>query len=287
MDTIKDDNDKKSFIKKAYRLLIPFFMRKWFYNLRNPEIESPSNWSGNYSSWEEAMDDCEGYDAEDIFEKVSQASLKVKRGEAAFERDSVLFEKHEYNNDFLEIIQTISSEHLGNFNVLDFGGSLGSVYFQYKPILDKLNHVKWNVVEQKHFVDFGTEKIESVNLKFYYSIEECQTENKCKVALLSSVISYVQYPFEILQNLKNYKFEYIIIDKTLFSNEVHDHITKQVVPEDIYEASYPCRVFSKKKLITFMLKDYDLIKEFDPYNNQVVKVNGTLVEFRCLVFKIK
>jgi putative methyltransferase (TIGR04325 family) len=38
---------------------------------------------------------------------------------------------------------------------LDFGGSLGSSYFQNKKFLDALRLVEWNVVEQENFVATG------------------------------------------------------------------------------------------------------------------------------------
>src|ERR1035437_7414303 len=51
---------------------------------------------GEFASWDESAARCTGYDAEGILDKVLDATLKVKRGEAAFERDSVLFHGIEY-----------------------------------------------------------------------------------------------------------------------------------------------------------------------------------------------
>ncbi|HRP59240.1 MAG TPA: hypothetical protein PK833_02995, partial [Vicingus sp.] len=54
-------------------------------------------WTGNYKSWEEAQKKCSGYDSEIIFNRVKNALLKVKSGEAVFERDSVIFYKIQYS----------------------------------------------------------------------------------------------------------------------------------------------------------------------------------------------
>ena len=48
---------------------------------------------GPFENWNIAKKYCYGYDSEAIIEKVKNAALKVKNGEYAYERDSVLFEK--------------------------------------------------------------------------------------------------------------------------------------------------------------------------------------------------
>jgi len=52
--------------------------------------------SGNYQSRQEATKHSTGYASPDILEKVRQGAPKVKRGEAAFEWDSVAFEVPDY-----------------------------------------------------------------------------------------------------------------------------------------------------------------------------------------------
>ncbi len=59
-------------------------------------LKNGVGWSGDYSSWKSAQQHCVGYDAANILEKVKDAILKVKNGEAVYERDSVLFYKIEY-----------------------------------------------------------------------------------------------------------------------------------------------------------------------------------------------
>ena len=54
---------------------------------------SPASFRGNYKSWEEARAHSTGYDSAQIVSRVLSATLAVKRGEACFERDSVLFDQ--------------------------------------------------------------------------------------------------------------------------------------------------------------------------------------------------
>ena len=53
--------------------------------------------SGNYRSWDEALAHSSGYGNPLILEKVRTALLRVKRGEAACERDSITFDTKQYS----------------------------------------------------------------------------------------------------------------------------------------------------------------------------------------------
>src|SRR3954462_15124415 len=127
-----------------------FFKKK---EKKNQEL--PYGWSGHYKNWQEALSLTKGYDASAILEKVKSAVLKVKNGEAVYERDSVLFDKIEYSWPLLSALLWIALKKINELSVVDFGGSLGSSYFQNKMYLRTLKKLRWNVVEQKNFVEAG------------------------------------------------------------------------------------------------------------------------------------
>jgi hypothetical protein len=52
---------------------------------------------GDYKNWSDAAKDSVGYDSDIILSKVLDSSLKVIKGEAAHERDSVTFERIQYS----------------------------------------------------------------------------------------------------------------------------------------------------------------------------------------------
>lgn len=199
---------------------------------------------GNYASWDEAAAQCTGYSAENILVKVQEATLKVKRGEAAFERDSVLFDKIEYVWPVLTGLLSVAAQNNGVLNVLDFGGALGSSYFQNRKFLDTLAEVRWNVVEQPHFVRAGQNNIQDDRLRFYPTIDSCMAESQPNVILLSSVLQYLPAPFEVLEQLSKCGALCLIIDRTPYSNRTSDSLTIQKVPSSIYKASYPMWIFS-------------------------------------------
>src|SRR5689334_19054505 len=80
-------------------------------------------WSGHYKNWNEALRDSKGYEADEIIARVSSSVLKVKNGEAVYERDSVLFNKIQYDWPVLAALMWVASQKAGSLNVLDFGGS--------------------------------------------------------------------------------------------------------------------------------------------------------------------
>ncbi|HEY0030050.1 MAG TPA: methyltransferase, TIGR04325 family [Bacteroidia bacterium] len=220
-------------------------------------------WFGNYSSWAEAKKKCTGYDNKEILTKVKAAVLKVKFGEAVYERDSVLFDKIQYSQPLLDAFKLIAKEQQGNLNVIDFGGSLGSSYFQNRNLLSDLKSLQWNIVEQAHFVECGKKYIQDEQLKFYYTIDEALKENTAQVLFLSSVIPYFEFPYDLIDSCISYGFDYIVIDRTAFLESEKERITVQVVPETIYKASYPAWFFNERKFVNAFEKKYVLVNEFD------------------------
>lgn len=201
---------------------------------------------GEFATWEDAAARSTGYNAESIFVKVLEATLKVKYGEAAFERDSVLFDEIEYAWPVLAGLLWAAARNGGRLNVLDFGGALGSSYFQNCKFLQALPDVRWNVVEQPHYVEAGREYIQDEHLRFYKTLEECLAENQPNVILLSSVLQYIERPYELLDKLGKINVKLIIVDRTPFVEDGEDKLAIQRVPKWIFTATLPAWQFSEK-----------------------------------------
>ena len=167
----------------------------------------------------------------------------------------------------------------GNLRVLDFGGSLGSTYYQNKKFLDQLDSVVWSVVEQKHFVVTGKNDFSDERLHFYDDIESCIQEQNPNVLILSSVLQYIEKPYELLDKLLKYDFQFVLFDRTPFSPNNQDRITLQIVPPMIYSASYPCWIFNETFLLDyFRIKSYSLLEKFqvDDIDNQGLYLSGSI-----------
>lgn len=212
-------------------------------------VRSKNNaFSGNYTTWTEAQLQATGYDTEAIFQRVREAALKVKHGEAAFERDSVCFYKEEYRWPTLACLLSIAAERDGKLSVLDFGGALGSFYFQHKKFFNKLKSIRWSVVEQAHFVEFGKNELQNEQLRFYSDIEEFLANEKADVVFLSSVLQYLEAPHAALFMLAQTQAPYFLIDRTPIHSDVADRLAIQSVPKNIFPATLPAYIFSEKNI---------------------------------------
>jgi putative methyltransferase (TIGR04325 family) len=236
----------------------PPAMHRWVRRLREGAIR----FEGGFASWEEACAHCTGYDAENILAKVLAATLEVKQGTAVFERDSVLFDEIEYAWPVVAGLLVAAARNGGLLNVLDFGGSLGSSYFQNRELLKTLPTVRWNVVEQSHYVKAGQTYIQDKYLRFYLSIHECLAENKINVILLSSVLQYLPDPANLFLSLLSVGADTVILDRTIINRSTSDRIYVQHVPPSIYTASYPCRSLSESRLLAAASDRYQLNADF-------------------------
>ena len=233
-------------LKEFVRDWLPPIFVRWIRKFRHVRGEG-NCFEGEFATWAEASAHCTGYDAEGILAKVLDSTLKVKSGEVAFERDSVLFDEIEYQWSLLAGLMWAAARNEGGLNVLDFGGALGSSYFQNKKFLQSLSGVRWNVVEQAHYVEAGRAKIQDENIRFYKSIEECLTENQPNVILLSSVLQYLESPTDLISKLNEVGAICLIIDRTPFLLYEKDKLIIQNVPSFIYPASYPMWILSLPK----------------------------------------
>lgn len=251
-------------MKQLIKPLIPPILVDLLRKFRNNQY----GWQGDYKSWEEASNNSTGYDTEAILLAVKESLLKVKNGEAVYERDSVLFNKIQYSWPILSGL-LLSAINTGRLSVIDFGGSLGSSYFQNKIFLDQINNVSWSIVEQRDFVSVGRECFADERLKFFYDIDNCMKNEQPNVLLLSSVLQYIEEPYNLLDTLFKHEFEYVLIDRTPFSIDDIDKVKLQVVPPTIYDATYPCWFFSKSCFMDYISsKGYRLVEQFDSVDGE-------------------
>ena len=261
-------------LKERLKILLPAPLTRFLIGLRY-------GWYGNYSSWEVAKRKCTGYDSIPILEQVKESTGRVQRGLAKYERDSVIFKEVQYSYPLLSGLLWIAAKNKGKLHVMDYGGALGSSYYQNKSFLDTLADVKWCIVEQTHFVQTGKEDFSKGKLQFYDSIESCIQSNQIDLVLLSSVLQYLESPYKLLEEIQSSKIENVIIDRTPYVMGP-DRLTIQKVNPQIYPARYPCWFFNKTRFLDFMNSNYDMILEFDALDRANI-----LSEFKGFIFKRK
>ena len=225
------------------RSLVPAAVRRRVRRLRGQGI-----YFGDYASWAEARAKSAGYDDDSILEKTIAATRAVREGRAAWERDSVLFSEPACNAPVLAALRRAAVDGRG-LNLVDFGGALGSTWWQHRPWLAGLGQVRWSVVEQPRWVEAGRREFTTDSLRFYSTLDECCAAERPTVILLSSVLPYLEHPHELLAEIRRRDFRHVIIDRTGFTPRGRDRLTVQRVPEAIYSASYPCWFFDRTELL--------------------------------------
>lgn len=228
-----------------------------------------NRWSGNYPDWASAVAASSGYDSDIIFKSVHRAAVAVRDGEALWERDSTCFYHEEYNWQLLACLMTVAARSGGALHVLDFGGALGSTYMQHRKLLAGLEDCSWSVVEQPHMVACGQAEFATDTLGFFDTIEQCLSARPVNVVLFSSVLQYLENPYELLEKVNNLSPRAIVIDRTPIAKH-GERITIQHVLKSIYSASYPCRFLDKQRLENILTKGRVLLPWFvspvDPPN---------------------
>ncbi len=239
---------------------------------------------GEFPDWQTAAAHAEGYDSAQILERVRWATRKVVSGQAAGERDSVLFERTPYPFPVIALLLRAAIENGGRLSVLDFGGALGSSYHQCKDFLKEVSVVHWNIVEQTHYVRVGQLEFESETLLFHETVGAASQIYPPQVVLASSVLQYMPDPVEVLKSFVSTKAEYIVIDRTPLALDRRQVISTQLVPSSINASSYPLRLFNEEQLKAPLLTQYDEISSF-------AAVDGTLgygrlkAVFKGFIFK--
>ena len=231
--------------------------------LRPPKPKQGIRVTGDYKSWDEAKLHATGYESGAILEKTCAALLKVKKGEAVFERDSVLFDKIHYSFPVLAGLLQAALANDGRLCVVDFGGALGSSYFQCRQFLQVARQIEWLVVEQSAHIACGRKNFESDQLRFYHTVDECMAGHRPNALLLSSVLPYLPNPYETLRQLLSHPIGHVIIDRTGFLASGRERLTVQHVPDSIYSASYPAWFFSEAAFTAAIESSgYSLVADF-------------------------
>ena len=221
--------------------------------------------------WEETLEQTSnGYSAENILTKCRDSLLKVQSGLYPYERDSVLFSEKEIFYPLLSCLFYVALKNDKKLNLIDFGGSLGSTYFQNRDILKQAGiTINWNIIEQDNFVKCGKEYFSNNELHFYNEINELSKESgKISICIFSGVLAYLKEPYRIFDSIRLYDIKYIIIDRTFFlDSETEDILSIQTVPPEIYEASYPAWFLSLNKFFYFIEAKYNIVFKWDCLDN--------------------
>jgi putative methyltransferase (TIGR04325 family) len=216
---------------------------------------------GEYASWPQARRASGGYDSEGILQRVLEAELKVKRGEAADARDGVTFGAVQFSLPVMAALTRAASARGDGLRVLDIGGAFGGLYRQFRAF-GLRTRVEWTVVEQTAYVELGAQHFQTAELRFSASLEDALADTPADVLLLSSVLQYLPEPLALVRRLAHWGPAQVVLDRTPCSALSRDILTVQHVPAAIYRASYPCWIFSRERLLEVFHPRYAALASF-------------------------
>jgi len=239
---------------------------------------------GSFKNWTEAINHSTGYDSNEILSKVLKATL-IAVQDGGYERDGVYFTSEDYSWPIVCGVLMGAFGRSEGTQVLDFGGALGGLYLQHKKILGSIPNLRWNIVEQSHFIDAAKQNIQIHNLDFHYSIYDYLLSSKPNIVLFSSVLQYLENLDEILDEVTKSGAKYLIIDRTPFQLGNDHSIKVQHVSKDIYNASYPIRIFSKQALLTRLDGSWSLLASGVSPEGVMLSDNRGDISFEWLIME--
>ena len=259
--------------------LVPAGLRDWA-NRRSVHL---TQFDDTFQSWDGAAIQSSGYEAGEILTRVQASTAAVLSGDAAFERDGVIFTAPEYRWPVLAGLLEVAARE-GELRVLDFGGSLGSLYWQHREFLSGVK-VSWSVIEQPAFVAAGKGLNQDL-VNFFPSVTEFLESSSPNVILLSSVLQYLPNAEQILQELLSTPANYLILDRTPMSDSDTNIAALQVVPKHIYSGSYPAWIFSRAWLRD-QLAGWEIVSEFAGIEPAGITKNGVHFSWDGLIARRK
>ena len=194
--------------------------------------------------------------------------MKVSGGIIEFEQDTIIQDTINYSPTILAFIILALSRHKDKLDIIDFGGSLATNYFQNRKVLQHLEQTQftWNVIERPVLAKLGREHLSNANLHFFSSLREAMNSSNgaSDCFLFSGSLQYVAEPLVVLDEVIGLGAKLVALDRLLVSPEDGPQVFIQHPnPEMHYPATYPVWCFSKKAFIRNLVsKGFTLVDNF-------------------------
>lgn len=237
---------------------------------------------GNFNDWAEARAAARGYDDRAVLDRVIAAARAVRSGQGAWDRDGVLFAKPAVHRPLLCALELVAVENGGRLCMVDFGGALGSTWWQHRLALRGFT-VSWRIVEQTALVEAGRKEFTDAVLSFHHTMQAALTDGPVHVMLFSSVLPYLEKPYATLAEAVSLRVPHVIVDRTPLVMGGGDRLVVQFTPPQLGGGSYPCWLFGRQSLMKIMQADYDLVAEWPV---EFDRVDGT-VNYYGMHFRLR
>lgn len=235
-----------------------------------------NHFRGDFLTWDEAKIKTEGYDSKRLLHKIIDANREVNKLDSnKFERDSIIFDTPQLLpslNSYLLLAYALHKSS-SNFTVLDFGGSLGTVYRQFKYFTKGNIKIKWVIVEQTEIVNVGNDEFKNDELSFLDTNSWKPSQLSVDLIIVSSVLEFCEEPEKIINKFKNTNAKYLILDRTPMWGGGRNVLTICTAAKYI-SGSYPCWIFSEPRIKYLLTQHWEIIGEWDALDSDIVFSRG-------------
>jgi putative methyltransferase (TIGR04325 family) len=223
----------------------------------------PDEWrvtfEGRYATWGEVAA-LTGADAFPVASKDYRASLRTSTD------DWDGYFKHYEVGLLAAVMSAMASTRSPQKTVVDFGGGYG-VHFL---TLLKANLIpcQWEVVELKDVAQLGTQKWRhNRNIQFIETLESATHRPDLVVA--SGVFQYLADPYASVRQIEALEPSFMFVDRLPMINEDRDVYTVQRIGVAYFgvERAVPHVLFSHKRLVAELTRDFDLVFRFQGFQD--------------------
>jgi putative methyltransferase (TIGR04325 family) len=228
----------------------------------NQRLGRVNQYKGSYESWQHALSRSSGYTSQKLVNKVIESNTAVITNKARYERDGVIFDEISYAMELnacllLGYIQKDSNQI---YEIVDFGGSLGTTYRQFEEFTNYKLNFSWNIIEQEKLYEFGSANFENEKLRFYSSAKTTFTDFTPDIILFSAVLEFIEDFNFLLRGAISAGSEYIVFDRLPIWKGAVNHLSVLVAAKHI-SGSYPCWIFHEY-FLEEILEGYELVSKW-------------------------
>ncbi len=261
-------------MKNGLNKLLPAPVRSWW------RMRFGWRWfRGDYHSWSEARAASSGYDDAMILQRVAGAMRLARAVPGGWERDGTVFQHSEPNAPLLRALAVAAAENGGSLEVVDFGGALGSTWWQHRKELSSLGLRSWVVVEQPQFIEAGKE-FANETLAFAPTMAAALELVTPQVVLFSGVLTYLESPAGVLGEAVGLGFAHVMLDRTPMISSGPARLAVQHTPAELGGGSYPVWLWTEDALLAPLRPSYEKVESWPALDRLATDVHHRGFHFR-------
>ncbi len=240
-----------------------------------------SMWSGSYPDWDAAARGCRKISLEGQRRAYERALGEVLAGRALFERDSLLQHQPATSWPLMLALRDLQALGISRPTVLDYGGGLGSVYFQHRRWWTSDRPVTWNVVELPGIAATGRRLTHEPQLHFFDSLDEAIRQQPPDLIVAAGIMPMVPGPEALLDSLAALGAPWVFVDRIpVTKRQGKNLITRQVVPRSIYESESPFWFFDESRFLRMLSSRWEIVGQSLSDCDDPVWVEGYQYQWR-------